>query len=542
MLESRGILFPASFCCNYCTRNSGKEANRAVFAATQPPGVSLRELFPRARFIGAADIRATACSADSRQCRAGDVFVALVGSGHDGHDYAARAIGAGARALLVERPLPGISVMQCVVPDTRVALGRLCQALAGNPSQRLRVVGVTGTNGKTTTSSLLASVLAAAGCRVGTLGTLGYFDSIESTPPGLTTPAAPELASWLARIEAAGCSHAVMEVSSHALAQSRVAGVEFDVACVTNVRRDHLDFHGTLENYRHAKQKFFDHLAPEGLVVLNVDDPVTAGFAADLHGPVLTVGIEQPAEFTATVVERFAAEQSFLLTAAAHTVPVRTRMIGDHHISNCLLAAAVGAAYGIDLPTIVRGLEAVSSVSGRLERIECGQPFGVFVDYAHTPDALATVLAALRQVVDGRLICVFGAGGNRDRQKRPLMGRAVARQADLAILTTDNPRDEDPGAIAGEVLAGLRNGADSQCRAEVVVELDREAAICRALALAEAGDCVLIAGKGHECQQIVGRTALPLDDREVARRWLYNIEPARAAAWDASLRMALANF
>ncbi len=485
--------------------------------------------------MGAADLRATACTADSRQCRPGDVFVALPGTRADGHDYVFQAVQQGARGVIVERLLENLPVPQCIVPDARVAMGRLCQALVGDPSRRLRVIGVTGTNGKTTTTALIASVLSAAGCRVGTLGTLGYCDSVELAPSALTTPSAPELATWLARMDANGCSHAVMEVSSHSLAQSRVAGIEFDVACVSNVRLDHLDYHGTLAEYRRAKQRLFEHLSADGLVVLNVDDPIAAGFVTALHGPVLTVGLLQPAELTATVIERFTSEQTFLLTAGDRSVPVRTQMIGDHHVSNCLVAAAVGLAYGIDLATVVRGLEAVTAVSGRLERIECGQPFGVFVDYAHTPDALATVLDALRSVTSGRLTCVFGAGGDRDRQKRPLMGRAVAERADLAILTSDNPRSEDPATICDEVLAGFdRTHA-------VEVELDRAAAIHRALATAEPGDCVLIAGKGHEDYQISGTTRRPFDDREVARRWLYNIDCETSAAWDAGVRMVLEN-
>ena len=388
-----------------------------MFQPAQPAGVSLRGLFPQAQFLGSGDIRAGACTADSRQCRPGDLFVALRGAKSDGHLFARDAVNRGAIGVLAEQPLELDTIPQCIVPDSHAALGRLCQALAGDPSRRLRVIGVTGTNGKTTTSSLIAGVLSAAGCRVGTLGTLGYCDSVEMAPSVLTTPSAPELASWLARMDANGCSHAVMEVSSHALAQSRMAGVEFDVACVSNVRLDHLDYHHTLAEYRRAKQRLFEHLSADGLVVLNVDDPVAASFVNALHGPVLTVGQAQPAELTATVIERFTSEQTFLLTAGERSVPVRTQMIGDHHVSNCLVAAAVGLAYGIDLATVVRGLESVTAVSGRLERIECGQPFGVFVDYAHTPDALATVLDALRDVTPGRLTCVFGAGGDRDRQK-----------------------------------------------------------------------------------------------------------------------------
>ncbi len=496
----------------------GKEATGAVLNPAPTSGVSLGELFAAPKFLGAGNLRVVSCSVDSRRCHPGDLFVALIGCGHDGHDFAADAVARGASALLVQRPLPGIKVPQCVVANTRAALGILCQALVGNPTRRVKLTGITGTNGKSTTTALLASVLRSAGHGVGVLGTLGYFDGLELAPASLTTPSAPELATWLARIEANGCSHAVMEVSSHALALDRVAGVEFDVACVTNVRRDHLDFHGSLAEYQRAKARLFEHLRPGGLVVLNADDPVAARFGDSLDRPVLTVGLKNEADLTATVVERHRSEQTILISAGSQTAAVRTTMIGDHHALNCLVATAVGLGQGLSLSTIAAGLEAVTSVPGRLDRIECGQSFGVFVDYAHTPDALATVLDTLAEVTDGRLICVFGAGGDRDRQKRPAMGRAVSNRADLAIVTNDNPRGEEPVAIARQILSGMDNP-----RGHVEVELDRHQAIQRALALAESGDCVLIAGKGHETYQQAGSERRQLDDREIARHWLYNV-------------------
>jgi UDP-N-acetylmuramoyl-L-alanyl-D-glutamate--2,6-diaminopimelate ligase len=496
----------------------GKEATGAVLNSAPTSGVSLGELLAAPQFLGAGNLRVVSCSVDSRRCRPGDLFVALIGRGHDGHDFAADAVARGASALLVQRPLPGIKVPQCVVANTRKALGILCQALVGNPSRRVKVTGITGTNGKSTTTALLASVFRSAGHGVGTLGTLGYSDGVETSPATLTTPCAPELATWLARIEANGCSHGVMEVSSHALALDRMAGVELDVACVTNVRRDHLDFHGSLTDYQRAKARIFEHLRPGGLVVLNADDPIAARFGDSLDRPVLTIGLNNEADLTATLVERCRSEQTILIHAGSQTAAVRTRMIGNHHASNCLMATAVGLAQGIDLQTIAAGLEAVSTVPGRLDRIECGQPFGVFIDYAHTPDALVTVLDTLREVTEGRLICVFGAGGDRDRQKRPAMGRAVSNRADMAIVTNDNPRGEEPAAIARQILNGMDNPA---CQVEV--ELDRHQAIERALTLAETGDCVVIAGKGHENYQQVGSKRQPLDDREIARHWLYNV-------------------
>jgi UDP-N-acetylmuramoyl-L-alanyl-D-glutamate--2,6-diaminopimelate ligase len=479
--------------------------------------VSLRRLLPEAVILGADDIAVSGCACDSRQIRGGELFAALVGSHHDGHDHIADAASRGCAAVLSERPTPESALPWCIVPNAREAYGRVCQTLAGNPSQQLKLIGVTGTNGKTTTSCLIAGVLKAAGYGVGVLGTLGYLDGRIVEPASHTTPPPDRLASLLSRMVRNGCSHAVMEVSSHALDQSRVAGMSFDAACVTNVTHDHLDYHASLRDYQLAKAKLFDHLTGEGFTVLNADDSGSAGYLRRLNGPVLTVAIDAAAEIVATPIEQCLSEQTFLLTAGSETVPVRTQMIGTHHIYNCLTAAAVGLAYGIELTTVARGLESVGHVPGRLERIECGQPFGVFVDFAHTPDALAGVLKSLRQVTTGRLICVFGAGGERDCKKRPLMGRAVEQGADVAIVTNDNPRHEDPKAILRDVLSGF-------CDPRVVGVLpDRVEAIHHGLATARSGDCVLIAGKGHETHQIIGDERLELDDREIAKEWLYNI-------------------
>jgi len=486
--------------------------------------LSLRKLLPEANFVAADDINVRGCSCDSRTVRPGELFVAIRGSTFDGHDFAQEAIARGCAAILAQRPISATGCPICYVPNTRGVYSRLCQALAGDPSRRMKVIGITGTNGKTTTTYLTASVLAVAGNNVGVLGTLGCFDGLEMLPSTMTTPPPPELALRLARMVANGCSHAVMEVSSHALDQSRVAGIALDAACVTNVRRDHLDYHGSLLDYRRAKSRLFGHLAPEGFAVLNADDPTSVGYLSQIDGPVLTVGIRSSAEIMATLVEQHLSEQTFLLTAGSETMPVRTRMIGVHHVYNCLSAAAIGLAYGIDLATVARGLEAVEHLPGRLERIECGQPFGVFVDFAHTPDALAGSLQTLRGLVEGRLICVFGAGGDRDRQKRPLMARAVESHADLVIVTNDNPRTEDPQAILADLVSGLE-----QPDAARIIP-DRAEAIACGLGEAQPGDCVLIAGKGHETYQIVGHERVPFDDREVARQWLYEFQPFAVAS------------
>ena len=481
--------------------------------------VSLREVLPEAQFRGSGDIRVGSCARDSRRVRPGDLFVALPGSRSDGHDFIAQAVAHGCQAVVAQRPIPDISVPVCYVPDTRAAYGRICQALAGHPSRKLKVIGISGNRGKTTTSCLVAGVLATGGCRVGLVGTLGGFDGDRFGDTSCSTPPADELAGWLRRMVANGCSHAVLEVSSRALDQVRLAGVTLDMACMTNVRRDCLGERRAIRDYRLSQLRIMDYLAGEGMAILNADDSTSAAFLSQIDRPTLTVAMESAAEISGTLVERQLSEQAFLLTAGSDTAVVRTRMIGRHHVSNCLMAAAVGLAYGIDLMTVVRGLEKVDRVPGRLERIECGQPFGVFVDVAHTPGALTGCLESLREVVAGRLICVFGAAGERGRRKRPLIGRAVEEAADVAVVTSDNPRGEDARKIIEEILSGFRRPGDA------VVLGDRSEAIGWALSQAEPGDCVLIAGKGHEQFQIIGDRRLPFDDREVARRWLYEKRP-----------------
>lgn len=489
---------------------------------TSPTGgnlISLRHVLPGAEFVGAEDIRVRACTRDSRTVRPGDLFAALRGTRHDGHDFVVEAVRRGCGAVLAEKPLRGIAVPICYVPDTRDAYGRVVHALAGDPALGLKIIGVTGTNGKTTTAHLIASILSAAGCEPGIVGTLGCFDGAKLTETCWTTPPADVLAACLARMAAGGCTHVVLEISSHALDQSRIAGITLDAACVTNVQRDHLDYHGSLREYRAAKARVLQYLAGEGFAVLNADDSATAAYLAHISAPVLTIGMHAAAEISARMLERHRSEQTFLLCAGSEAVPVSTKMIGTHHVYNCLMAAAVGLGYGIDLDTVVQGLEAVRRVPGRLERIECGQPFGVFVDFAHTPDALAVSLQTLREVTERRLVCVFGAGGERDRQKRPLMAQAVERLADVAIVTNDNPRHEDPLAIIHDLLDGCQHPGQMQ------VIPDRAEAIAWALEHARPGDCVLIAGKGHEKYQIFGDRRIPFDDCEVARRWLYEFQP-----------------
>jgi len=481
--------------------------------------LSLRNVLPEAEFLGAEDIPVAACACDSRRVHPGTVFVALPRTNCDGHGFVAEAIARGCSGIIAERPVmePGAPV--CYVSDAREAYGRVCQAVAGNPSRRLKVIAVGGTGGKTTTACLVASILTTAGHTVGILGSLGGFDGREVDKTSCTTPPAHELATWLARMVDNGCTHAVMEVSGVALEQRRVAGIALDAACMTGLRVDRTLGERSDWDRELRQSQLFRHLTAEGFAVVNADDPAAASYLRLIDGPVLTVAMVAQAEITATFLERHASEQTILLSAGSDVVPVRTRMIGRPHVYHCLTAAAAGLAYGIDLPVVVRGLEAIDYVPGQLERIECGQPFAVFVDSARTPEALAARLQTLRELVEGRLICVFGAGGEREQGKRPRMGRAAEAHADLVVITDDNPRSEDPQAIIEDILNGLK------CPAEAEVIPDRAEAIAWALSQARPGDCVLLAGKGHETCHIVGRRRCEFDDRQFAREWLYANQP-----------------
>lgn len=484
-------------------------------------GVRLSDFLPRAQYFG-GDIHVTSCTSDWSCCQPGDLFVALCEAEVDGHEFVRQAIERGATAVLAERPL-AVPVPVCVVGDSRVAYGRLCQALARNPSERLCVVGVSGTNGKTVTSHLIASVLRATRADVGWTSSLTYSDSCRIEPAVQTTPSPPELAKWMARMVANRCSHAVLEVSSDALATRRIAGVQLDVAVMTNLRADHLDLHGSVLNYRAAKSRLFSHLKPGGFAVVNADDPGSKLLISKLEHPAITVGMHAPAEITARVVERCLSEQTFLLHAGNETVPVRTTAIGDHHVYDCLAAAATGLVLGIDLVTVVQGLEQLDPLAGRLERLACGQPFGVFVDAGGTPDTLASALKALRQASQGRVICVFGADASGDPAHRPLLGRVIERTAHIGILTNNNPRCEKPLQVVHDVLDGYERPAKAH------VMPNRRRAIVWALEQARPGDAVLIGGQRGAMSTTAADSGMLCDDREIATAWLRNVGVKRAA-------------
>ena len=453
---------------------------------------------------------------NSRDVKARDLFVAIPGLTHDGHAYVAAAARSGATAAVVECFVPEVDLPQVRVPDARRALAILAGEETGNPSREMVIAGVTGTNGKTTTTHLIRAVFEQAGHRTGFIGTVGYEFEGHHEPAPHTTPEAPDLMRMLRAWRARGAAAVAMEVSSHALALERTYGVAFDVGVFTNLTQDHLDFHGTLESYREAKARLFraeerGDRTKRFSGAVNVDDPAGLWIQARADCPIVGFGMGARADIRAEDVRSRSDGTDFRIRERNQTTMVSLRLRGAFNAMNALAAFAAGRALEIPTGTIVAGLERVASVPGRLEPVDEGQPFQVLVDYAHTPDALSRALEAVREFRPKRLLCVFGCGGDRDRGKRPLMGAAAARLADQVILTSDNPRSEDPAAILREIEAGVRGASNVRTIA------DRALAIAAAIDVAAAGDALLIAGKGHETYQIIGARTLPFDDREVAR-------------------------
>jgi UDP-N-acetylmuramoyl-L-alanyl-D-glutamate--2,6-diaminopimelate ligase len=456
---------------------------------------------------GAVDVSSLAY--DSRRVAPGALFFCVSGFERDGHEFAADAVAAGAAALVVERPL-GLGVAELVVPNVRAAMAPLAARFHGDPSAHLDVVGVTGTNGKTTTAFLVRSLLEAAGERCALLGTVKSVIGGRERPVGRTTPEAIDLQAAFAEMHDAGDRACAIEVSSHALELGRAAAIHFAAAIFTNLTQDHLDFHRTMEHYFVAKRRLFE-LGP-GVAVVNLDDPYGRRLAGELAGPVTTFAVDRAADYMARDASFTQSGARFVLASPDGDVPLRSRLPGRFNVANVLGAVAAVHRLGLPLELIARALPDVEPVPGRFQPVDEGQPFAVFVDYAHTPDSLENVLRAARSLTSGRLICVFGCGGDRDRGKRPQMGRIAAELADGVIVTSDNPRSEGPEAIVAEV----RGGAVGPAAVEALV--DRRAAIDRGIALAGAGDVVVIAGKGHEQgQEFEAGRKLPFDDVEVAR-------------------------
>ena len=472
-----------------------------------------------------AEIAGIVC--DSRRVRPGYLFAAICGRHEDGWTYVADALARGAAAVVSEHTAslsstesqgcPEGKAAPCFVQvaDARLALALLADAFFGHPSSRLKTVGITGTNGKTTTAYLVRDILKACGECPGMLSTVQYEMGERTIPAVRTTPEAPSLQSMLEQMVSAGCRSAVMEISSHALDQKRVAGIDFDVAVFTNLTRDHLDYHGTMESYFEAKKKLFTGLGRPGkraFAVINIDDEWGRKLAATegIEADVLTFGTDAAADIRAEEISVTSEGTEFRVSTPWGSARVSSNLLGRFNLSNSLAALGACGCLGVDIDPAARTLSETNRVSGRLEEIANSLGFQVFVDYAHTDDALKNVLGTLRELVENRLILVFGCGGDRDASKRPAMGCVAEQMADHSILTSDNPRSEEPR----EIIRAIEQGFGDESRYEVME--DRKLAIEKAIALAEPGDVVIIAGKGHEKFQEFGNKTVSFDDCRVA--------------------------
>lgn len=473
------------------------------------------------RVEGALDREVTGITCDSRQVMPGMIFVAVPGQHADGHDFIPAAIDRGAAAVICERNgFLSPRATKIKVANIRTALAQASATYYGHPAKRLKVIGVTGTNGKTTVAFMIKHILETAGTKTGLIGTVRYEVGDRVIPAQRTTPESLEIQRLMAHMVTAECEACVMEVSSHALEQQRVGEIEFDVSVFTNLTQDHLDYHGTMENYFVAKQKLFSpaaHGSKRGKQVINIDDSYGVRLWRDGQAEVkLTYALHERASIRAAHIHLSKDSSRFQVETPKGSFNCTLPLIGRHNVYNSLAAIGTALAMDIPLPVIQAALSVVPPVPGRLEAIRQGQPFGVFVDYAHTDDALHNVLATLREMTPGRVLLTFGCGGNRDAGKRAKMGKVAAEQADFTIVTSDNPRHESAADIARQIEAGYRDVRDDG----FTVELDRRRAIQEIIRMARKGDTVLIAGKGHETYQEFEDTVIPFDDCVFSRETL----------------------
>jgi UDP-N-acetylmuramoyl-L-alanyl-D-glutamate--2,6-diaminopimelate ligase len=471
---------------------------------------------------GSEDLAITGIEYDSRKVREGCLFVALPGHHVDGKDYIDQAVARGAVAFVADEKRVSGKARCIVVKDPLAILPDLCARFYRHPDRSLFLVGVTGTNGKTTISYFLESVFKLAGRRPGVMGTVNYRYGRQVIPAPNTTPQAADVYRILHAMTRERCDTAVMEVSSHALSYGRVRGLEFDCAIFTNLTQDHLDYHKTMEAYFEAKTKLFSGLGPgekrgQKFAIINIDDAWGRKMVARAPGAtVVTYGMDEKADIRAQNIRASSAGAEFVLVTPQGRRKISVPHVGLHNIYNILATAGAALSAGIPFDTVVQGLHQTPMAPGRLEKVDAGQPFAVVVDYAHTDDALRNVITALRELKPARLVTVFGCGGDRDRAKRPLMGDAASGLSDYVFVTSDNPRSEDPQRIALDIEVGIRR----QHRNNYQVVIDREQAIAAAVSMAQKGDIVLIAGKGHENYQIIGDQTIHFNDVEIARKYL----------------------
>ncbi len=478
---------------------------------------------PGAKVCGEAEV--TGISYDSRKVMPGYVFVAIKGEQTDGHRYIAQAISRGASAVILEAPSTvdhGLEAATAVVPDSRSALSAVSKAFFGDPSAELLVVGITGTKGKTTACHLTKSVLDACGERTGLVGTVHNIVGDEVRPVVRTTPESSDLQELFRDMLTSGCTAATMEVSSHALALGRVEHIKFDAAVLTNIGRDHLDYHGTVERYMETKARLFHGLGALGeknralppVSILNADDDSYRYFREKVESSLVTYGMSSEADVRCADVSLDGKGSRFVLAMGNWRKHVRLNLPGRFNVANALVAAAIGYGFGMDKEAIVHGLETCPPVRGRVQPVPEAEEFSVWVDYAHTPESLRGVLEAAREMTEGRVIAVFGCGGDRDRGKRPIMGQVAAGLCELTILTSDNPRTEDPETILDHIEEGFESAANEADHLRIA---DRREAINEAVARARPGDIVVVAGKGHETYQVNGDHTIHFDDVEEAR-------------------------
>ena len=496
--------------------------------------IRLSDILPDAKIVGADDIFFESCCGDWQDCQTDDLYVALVEAEHDGHEFTNEAIRRGAHAIVTERLIMSARP-QCIVPDTREAYGRICQALAGQPSSRLSTVGVSGSDGKTVVSHLIRSILEEAGRETGLISSLevNLGDGRKSVPPAQINSA--QLASQLTQMAMAKCDAAVVELPSTALAQRSTAGIGLDVAVLTNVRSSSLNFHGNLKNYRRAQTRLLKLLKPSGVAVLNADDPTSHFMLGKIKTPTLTFGMKQDANVTATLVNRSRTEQTFLLMAGGQSVPVKTKVIGDHHIQNCLAAAAVGLALGIDLFSIANGLNRADVMPGRMEQLDCGQEFGVWVDAAGTPNQLANAIQSIKQVTTGRVWALCSLDKSQDRSLRKQIGEVVDRSSVEIVLTNTQADGDNDLEPMHQVLDGIREPG----RAELIP--NRFKAIEWILQKAQPGDAVLVSGCGNRPFALVGKESWTINDRDVCEAWLYDNASLAPVSPDGGLEPGIYN-
>ena len=483
----------------------------------------LRDKITGGRIVNSCDADITGITYDSRKVKPGYVFVAMEGGAFDGHKFIGSALRAGAAAIVAEREIADAvdsGVPYVVAPNGRTAMGEISAPFFGYPSRQMKLVGVTGTSGKTTITHLIQAIYNASGQKAGLIGTIGARIGNEFIETKHTTPESVDVQAILRHMADAGVKVVAMEASSHGLYQGRILGCEFDCGVFANIARDHLDFHGTIEAYLDAKLMLFRDYPKKSdkqfVAVINGDDSSANKVKAASEGDIITFGVDSDAQVRASNIAVTDKSVSFDMTYSGRTVPVIMGIGGFFNVYNALAAASAAIALGLDIDSIVNGLATAKAVAGRFESIECGQNFGVLVDYAHTPDELENVLSTARSLTDKRLIAVFGCGGDRDKGKRPIMGRIGTDLADIAVITSDNPRTEDPEAIIADIVEGIPQGE----RNGIHINADRRGAIHDAIHLAQAGDLIVIAGKGHEDYQIFADRTIHFDDREVAREIL----------------------